>query len=1092
MENFRKRKKKKKKDKDSGSRESRGRISSKLLSERRSEKRRRSKSPEFRVPKKKSRHNRDKGGWGAVTKKDVSRHRGKSRNKGAGHDEWDNDTSHGVLVGRKSRSRTPALASEWDMPSPSYKPDGVSTPLLTPRNRITGRSINRGLFNNSSVDSKIDVSFKREWKSEEDRIDRAWYQNEGAQDVDDVQFLGKPDSFVSRRTARHKTSREKTREEKKREQEEAAAATQSGGDKKKKPWENLPSERRIDGERFEEQMMVRAGVAKYKAVDTDFSQEVQFRVNLIVRSIHPPFLDGREVFTKQLDPVSVVKDETSDLAVVARKGSEVLKKYKENKDRFRATKRFWEVKGTKTGDLLGEEREAEKFDEGDKSYDHRKSNKYADHIDIEQKAVSEFARTKTLAEQRRYLPIYSIRSNLMRDIQDHQIIVLVGETGSGKTTQITQYMLEEGYAKNGIIVCTQPRRVAAMSVAKRVADERKCVLGSEVGYTIRFEDCTSPETKIKYCTDGVLLREALNKNALDRYSVIIMDEAHERSLHTDILFGVLKDVVKSRYDLKLIVTSATLDAGKFCRFFGDCPEFSIPGRTFEVDEHFSKTPVEDYVDAAVKTIIQIHLHYGPGDILIFMTGQLDIMAVCHLAADRLKEYENREPLTILPMYSQLPSDLQAKIFKQTEDGSRKCVVATNIAETSLTVDGIKYVVDCGYCKLKVYQPRIGMDSLKVTPVSRANARQRSGRAGRTEPGVCFRLYTHLQFNTEMLEMTVPEIQRANLGNVVLLLKNLGVDDLLTFEFMDPPPQETMVASMYQLWMLGALNNTGGVTELGLQMVQFPLDPPLSKMLIYSNTLNCSSEIMTIVAVLSVPNIFFRPDGRAEESDAMREKFMVPESDHLTLLNCYLQWERHSYSGDWCRKHFVNLKSMRKVREVRAQIEEIMQAERMPVKSCGDEWDVVRKAIASAYFNNACKIKGFCEYTSMRKGISAHLHPSSAMFGSGYNPDYVIYHELIMTSKEYMRNVTAVDPLWLAELAPMFFDIKQNKEGRKYQEQLQKRIMEEEQQNKYDEENARKKKQRERKIQSARNAEYVGVATLKEMKATKRKKRRRGI
>jgi len=499
------------------------------------------------------------------------------------------------------------------------------------------------------------------------------------------------------------------------------------------------------------------------------------------------------------------------------------------------------------------------------------------------------------------------------------------------------------------------------------------------------------------------------------------------------------------------------------------------------------------VDAAVKTIIQIHLHYGPGDILVFMTGQLDITAVCHLAADRLKDYENREPLTLLPMYSQLPSDLQAKIFKQTEDGSRKCVVATNIAETSLTVDGIKYVVDCGYCKLKVYQPRIGMDSLKVTPVSRANARQRSGRAGRTEPGVCFRLYTHLQFNTEMLEMTVPEIQRANLGNVVLLLKNLGVDDLLTFEFMDPPPQETMVASMYQLWMLGALNNTGGVTELGLQMVQFPLDPPLSKMLIYSNTLNCSSEIMTIVAVLSVPNIFFRPDGRAEESDAMREKFMVPESDHLTLLNCYLQWERHSYSGDWCRKHFVNLKSMRKVREVRAQIEEIMQAERMPVKSCGDEWDVVRKAIASSYFNNACKIKGFCEYTSMRKGISAHLHPSSAMFGSGYNPDYVIYHELIMTSKEYMRNVTAVDPLWLAELAPMFFDIKQNKEGRKYQEQLQKRIMEEEHQNKVEEENARKKKQRERKIQSARNAEYVGVATLKEMKAMKRKKkRRRGI
>jgi len=1052
---------------------------------RKSEKRRRSRSPDFRVPKlkKRKRHGR-KDEWGTVTKKDVHRSARNSSRKRGTHDEWDNDTSKGVLVGRKSRSRTPALASEWDMPSPAYKPDGTSTPVLTPRNRITGRSINRGMFDNKSVTS-IDLSFKRDWRSEEDKIDRAWYQNEGAQDDDDDNFLGKADSFISRRAARQQEKLQKK-------EEEEAAKAKAEAQAKKKPWENLPSERRIDGERFEEQMMVRAGVAKYREVETDFSQEVQFRVNLIVRSIHPPFLDGREVFTKQLDPVSVVKDETSDLAVVARKGSEVLKKYKENKERFRATKRFWEVRGTKTGDILGEEREKEKFDVGADNYDHRKSNKYAEHMDVEQTAVSEFAKTRSLSEQRKFLPIYSVRAQLMRVIQDHQIIVLIGETGSGKTTQITQYMLEEGYARTGIIVCTQPRRVAAMSVAKRVSDERKVVLGSEVGYSIRFEDCTSPETKIKYCTDGVLLREALNKNALDKYSVVIMDEAHERSLHTDILFGVLKDVVKSRYDLKLIVTSATLDSGKFCRFYGDCPEFSVPGRTFEVDEHFSKTPVEDYVDAAVKTIIQIHLHYGPGDILVFMTGQLDINAVCHLAADRLKEYENREPLTILPIYSQLPSDLQAKIFRQTEDGSRKCVVATNIAETSLTVDGIKYVVDCGYCKLKVFQPRIGMDSLKVTPVSRANARQRAGRAGRTGPGVCFRLYTHLQFNTEMLEMTVPEIQRANLGNVVLLLKNLGVDDLLTFEFMDPPPQETMVASMYQLWMLGALNNTGGVTDLGLQMVQFPLDPPLSKMLIFSNKLNCSSEIMTIVAVLSVPNIFFRPDGRAEESDAMREKFMVPESDHLTLLNCFLQWERHSYSGDWCRKHFVNLKAMRKVREVRAQIEDIMQAEKMPVKSCGDEWDIVRKAICSAYFNNACKIKGFCEYMSMRKGICAHLHPSSAMFGSGYNPDYVIYHELIMTSKEYMRNVTAVDPLWLAELAPMFFDIKQNKEGRKYQEELHKRIMEEEHAKKVEEEREKSQKEREKKMQAARNAEFVGLVSLRELKAMKRKTRRRGI
>merc|ERR1719242_1773161 len=292
-------------------------------------------------------------------------------------------------------------------------------------------------------------------------------------------------------------------------------------------------------------------------------------------------------------------------------------------------------------------------------------------------------------------------------------------------------------------------------------------------------------------------------------------------------------------------------------------------------------------------------------------------------------------------------------------------------------------------------------------------------------------------------------------------------------------------------MLNALDNTGRVTELGLQMVQFPLDPPLSKMLIYAMRTNCSEEIMTIVAVLSVPNIFFRPENRAEESDAAREKFYVPESDHLTLLNVYLQWERHSFSSDWCRKHFIHLKSMRKVREVRAQLKEIMNMNKWPIKSAGQEWDIVRKAICSAYFNNACKIEGFCQYKNMRKAISCHLHPSSAMFGTGYNPDYVVYHEIIMTSKEYMRNVSAVDPLWLAVLAPMFFAIKQDKANRKYQEELQKRIMEEEHQKKMEEEAQKQLEVAERREQDARNAEYVGVMSLQDLRSFRKKKRRRG-
>lgn len=808
----------------------------------------------------------------------------------------------------------------------------------------------------------------------------------------------------------------------------------------------------------------------------DFDSEEDSRVTLIVHNLKPPFLDGRQAFSLQQSVVGTVKDPTGDMAVNARKGSLILRDVRERKEQSKMRKRFWELGGSRIGNAMGiaqpeEEGSEQKLeaqamqvggegagsgDEDDdddnegggervQKVDYKDGSSYAKHMKAQKNtAQSEFSKSKSLSEQRAFLPVFTVRQQLIDVVRENQVTVIVGDTGSGKTTQLTQYLHEEGFSQFGLIGCTQPRRVAAMSVAKRVSEEMGVELGDEVGYAIRFEDVTSDKTVIKYMTDGVLLRESLREGDLDRYSAIIMDEAHERSLHTDVLFGILKKIVSRRRDLKLIVTSATLNADRFSDFFGGAPTFRIPGRTFHVETYYAKVACEDYVDAAVKQALTIHLSNPPGDILIFMTGQEDIEATCQVLAERVARMDGCQPLLLLPMYSQLPADLQAKIFESAKKGTRKCIVSTNIAETSLTVDGIKYVVDTGYCKLKVYNPKIGMDALQLTPISQANSNQRKGRAGRTGPGYCYRLFTERQFVSEFLDNQVPEIQRTNLGNVVLLLKSLGVDNLLEFDFMDPPPQDNILNSMYQLWVLGALDNTGALTRMGRKMVEFPLDPALAKMLIYSEQLQCSQEILVIVSMLSIPGIFFRPKDREEESDSAREKFFVPESDHLTFLNVFIQWKQHKYSTSWCTDHFVHPKAMRKAREVHSQLLDIMKTQKLAHTTSGGSWDVVRKAICSSYFYNSARIKGIGEYVNMLTGIPANLHPSSALFGLGYTPDYVVYHELIMTSKEYMSCVTAVEGEWLAEMGPMFFTVKESYKTRleqRQREQLEQASME---------------------------------------------------
>ncbi|CAE6478603.1 unnamed protein product, partial [Rhizoctonia solani] len=779
-----------------------------------------------------------------------------------------------------------------------------------------------------------------------------------------------------------------------------------------------------DNDLWEANRMLTSGVASRKQLDLDFAEDdSESTVHVLVHDLKPPFLDGRTVFTKQLEPINPLRDPTSDMAIFAKKGSALVKEKREQAERARAAAKMAALGGTALGNIMGvkdeeaeAENEAEKKAKEDKEENYKGDSKFASHLKTSA-ATSTFAKTRTLKEQREYLPAFACREDLMKTIRENQVIVVVGETGSGKTTQLAQFLYEDGYCQHGIIGCTQPRRVAAMSVAKRVSEEMEVTLGSTVGYAIRFEDCTSKETKIKYMTDGVLLRESLNEGDLDRYSVIILDEAHERSLSTDVLMGLLRKILSRRRDLKLIVTSATMNAEKFSDFYGQAPCFTIPGRTFPVEIFHSKSPCEDYVDSAVKQVLQIHLSLPPGDILVFMTGQEDIEVTCQVVAERLSQLDDPAPLA-------MPADLQAKIFEATSDGRRKVIVATNIAETSLTVDGILYVVDSGYSKLKVYNPKVGMDALQITPVSQANANQRTGRAGRTGAGFCYRLFTEMAYRNEMFPNTIPEIQRTNLANTVLLLKSLGVKNLLEFDFMDPPPQANILNSMYQLWVLGALDNVGDLTPTGRKMSEFPMEPSMAKMLITSVEYKCSAEMLTIVSMLSVPSVFYRPKERQEEADAAREKFSVNESDHLTLLNVFQMWKTYGFRDDWCMKHFLHPKLLRKAREVRQQLEDIMKMQKMEIISAGTDFDLVRKAICSGYFHQAARVKGIGEFVNIRSGLPTHLHPTSALYGLGYTPSYVIYHELIMTSKEYMTQVTAVDAYWLAELGSVFYSVKE--------------------------------------------------------------------
>lgn len=636
---------------------------------------------------------------------------------------------------------------------------------------------------------------------------------------------------------------------------------------------------------------------------------------------------------------------------------------------------------------------------------------------------------------RKTLPVYSFRDDLLDAIKQHQVLIVVGETGSGKTTQIPQYLHEAGYTENGMkVACTQPRRVAAMSVAKRVSEEMDVRLGREVGYSIRFDNCTSDKTLIKYLTDGMLLKEFMTEPDLSEYSAIMIDEAHERTVQTDILLGLIKDLARARPDLRVILSSATMNAQRFAAYYDDAPIFNIPGRTFPVEIYYTSSPEASYVAAAVVTVFQIHVSQPAGDILVFLAGQEDIDET----AERIMEIRRKlgtrvKDLICAPIYSTMPSEQQNLIFAPTPPDSRKVVLATNIAETSITIDGIIYVVDSGYVKENVFTLTggTGKNTLTLQPCSRAAATQRAGRAGRNRPGKCFRLYTRHSYLSEMEETQKPEVLRSNLAAVVLQLKTLGIDDIFSFDWVDKPPDQHLIKSMELLHALKALDTQSNLTRLGRQMSEFPLDPLLSAALIAAGAEGCVSEMLIIVAILpETASLFMRPKGSKKHADAAHQRLTVKDGgDFLLLLNLFLQWVETGYSTQWAKENYLAQRSLKRARDVRDQLEALCERilEGGAAPSCGGPThaDPLRRALTAAFFLNAATLdRRGNGYRTLRNSRSLQIHPSSVCRAQDPPPRVILFYELFVTSKdgkEYARGVLPIKPEWLAEFGAHYYD-----------------------------------------------------------------------
>jgi len=623
------------------------------------------------------------------------------------------------------------------------------------------------------------------------------------------------------------------------------------------------------------------------------------------------------------------------------------------------------------------------------------------------------------------LPISRRRAEIVEAVRRHRVVIISGETGCGKSTQIPKMCLEAGRGTRGRIAVTQPRRIAAVTIAQRIAEEMGERLGQTVGYKIRFEDRSSPETRIKVVTDGMLLAETQADGRLREYDTIIIDEAHERSLNIDFLLGIAKTLLAKRSDLKLIITSATLDLEKFAAAFDGAPVLQVGGRMYPVQIEYRAPSTDekedqDYVDTAAEAVDEIMRREPPGDILVFMPTEQDILETCEILQG--KRYPG---VTVLPLFARLPGPQQGLVYRVQ---GPKIVVATNVAETSLTIPGIRYVVDTGLARISQYLPGAGINSLPIRPVSKASADQRKGRCGRVSDGLCVRLYDQKDYE-ERPRFTAPEILRSNLAEVILRMMDLNLGHPANFPFVDKPTARMIEDGFETLVELGAVRKRGveyHLTERGRRMARIPLDPRLSRMLIEAAAESCLRETVVVASALSIRDPRERPPEKAAQADASHAPFRDPESDFLTLLNI---WDR--YHGDWqglrstsqkrrfCHEHFLSFPRMREWAYVHDQILDILREQQIPpgrtqaVPMSKQLSGAIHRSAASGLLSRVAVLKEGKMYTAAR-GREAMLFPGSSLFGKP--PAWIVAAEIVQTGRLYVRTAARIEPGWLENLA----------------------------------------------------------------------------